>query len=355
MSTNPKCSLLVVDDEPFILTTLSTLLAREFEVHVAPSAEAARDIFRCNRVDLILTDQKMPGASGVQLLEWVRKHSPQTIRLLMTGFAELEDAVQAINRGQVYRYLFKPWRADELLQVLRDAARTYQLERRNEQLVDELRRLNLGLEHRVQERTQELEEANRELKQKNSMLEKLALTDPLTCLPNRRAMDRLAEAEVRRRARYASWLTLGFIDADRFKDINSRYLLPGGDQVLVDLAKILSDSVRTVDTLGRMGGDEFIVVAPETTPDGALVLAERIRNSVADYRFAYNGETIQVTVSAGFVVVEPEFAADYDQLKHLAAAALEEAKAGRNRCVVFALPPHSAAKTVLAGSRLSTV
>src|SRR5207253_4391815 len=104
----------------------------------------------------------------------------------------------------------------------------------NAQLLEELRRLNLELEQRVQQRTAELEEANHELEQKNKMLEKLALTDPLTGLPNRRAMDRLTERELRRRERYPSPLALGLIDVDHFKQINSHFLLPGGDRVLVD-------------------------------------------------------------------------------------------------------------------------
>jgi diguanylate cyclase (GGDEF)-like protein len=338
-ASHTKCSLLIVDDEPYILTTLAALLSQDFEVLTADSAEAAQGFFDRSRIDLILTDQKMPRMTGVELLEWVRERFPRTIRLLMTGYAELEDAVEAINRGKVYRYLFKPWRADELLQVLRDACRTYKLERQNEQLVDELQRLNVELEQRVQDRTQKLEEANHELQQKNLMLEKLALTDPLTGLPNRRALDRLADAEIRRRTRYPSTLALGLIDADHFKEINNRHLLPGGDQVLVDLAQVLSASVRTVDTVGRIGGEEFMVVAPETNLEGAIVLGERIRSAVECNEFSYKGQRIKVTVSAGFVVAEVSVNAEYDHLKHIAAAALAEAKAtGRNRSIVQSLP-----------------
>src|SRR5438309_405663 len=99
-NTNPKCSLLIVDDEPHILSTLCALLSHEFDVVTADSAAAAQALFADRKIDMILTDQRMPGASGVELLEWVRKQSPKTIRLLMTGFAELEDAVEAINRGK---------------------------------------------------------------------------------------------------------------------------------------------------------------------------------------------------------------------------------------------------------------
>jgi diguanylate cyclase (GGDEF)-like protein len=339
MGTHEKCSLLVVDDEAYILTTLAQLLAPEFEVLTADSAEAAQEIFRSRSVDLILTDQKMPRMSGVQLLEWAREQSPRTVRLLMTGLGDLEDAVQAINRGKVSRYLFKPWRADELLQILRDACRTFRLERDNEQLLEELRQLNLQLEHRVQERTARLEEANHELQQKNQMLERLALTDPLTGLPNRRAIDRIAETEIRRRMRYPSALALGMIDVDHFKEINRRFLHPGGDQVLMDLSRTLAASMRTVDTIGRIGGEEFLVVAPETNEDGAQVLAERIRTAVEQATFSYKGDLIPVSVSIGFSVAEPGVPADYDQLKHSAAAALGEAKAtGRNRSLVQTLP-----------------
>src|SRR5262245_53404510 len=142
-------------------------------------------------IDLILTDQRMPRMTGVQLLEWVREHSPKTVRLLMTGYAELDDAVEAINRGHVYYYLLKPWRTEELLQVLRNAAEKFHLERGRDHLLQELRDLNEDLERRVTERTRELEEANLLLQQRTRELERLALTDPLTGLFNRRAMEEL--------------------------------------------------------------------------------------------------------------------------------------------------------------------
>jgi diguanylate cyclase (GGDEF)-like protein len=331
----------VVDDEPSILTTLAHLLSDEFEVVTADSAEAAQAVFGQRDIDLVLSDQRMPRMTGVQLLEWVRQRSPRTVRLLMTGFAELEEAVEAINRGQVFRYIFKPWRGEELLETLRSAAHTFQLERTNAQLFEDLRRLNLELEQRVRQRTAELQEANHELEQKNKMLERLALTDPLTNLPNRRAMDRLAERELRRRDRYPSALALGLIDVDHFKQINAQFLLPGGDRVLVDLAKCLTASLRTVDLLGRIGGEEFLVIAPETDRDGAAAFAERIRSMVEKHVFSYKDHLIQVTVSIGFAVVAEGVSADYEQMKHVAAAALGEAKCtGRNRCVIHVVGQH---------------
>jgi diguanylate cyclase (GGDEF)-like protein len=331
-------SLLVVDDEPCILPTLSALLDKTFEVLTADSAEAAQQVFATQEVDLILTDQRMPRMAGTQLLEWVRQHSPKTVRLLMTGYAELEDAVEAINRGQVYYYLLKPWRTEELQQILRNAAEKFDLERSREQLLDKLRRLNLDLEKRVVERTRELQEANHLLQQRTRELEMLALTDSLTSLLNRRAIEEAAWSELRRHARYRSPLALGVIDADYFHEVNGRYLLPGGDAVLVGLARTLTSSLRTVDSVGRIGGEEFLVVAPETDYEGAVHLGERIRSRVEESRTTYKDQEIKVTVSIGFAVVEGGRDAEYDQLKYVASAALREAKAaGRNRCIVRAL------------------
>ena len=124
------CSVLVVDDEPYILATLSTLLkAAGYHVLTAGSGEAAQQLFSSHEIDIILSDQKMPRMNGIELLEWVRIHHPRTVRLLMTGFAELENAVEAINRGQVFRYVFKPWKTEQLEETLETAARTFLLER----------------------------------------------------------------------------------------------------------------------------------------------------------------------------------------------------------------------------------
>jgi diguanylate cyclase (GGDEF)-like protein len=325
----------LVDDETYIIPTLSALLGDDYHILTADSAEAAQAVFAREPVDLILTDQKMPRMTGTQLLEWVRQRYPATVRLLMTGYAELEDAVEAINRGHVYYYLLKPWRTEDLLQIMRNAADKFRLERNRDQLLEELHRWNQELERRVEERTRELKEANRLLEQRSRELEMLALTDSLTGLLNRRAIDEVVRNELRRHNRYRSPLALGVIDADHFREINHRYLLPGGDQVLIGLARTVAGCLRTVDAVGRIGGEEFLVVAPETNLDGAAALAERIRATVENAHITYNGEAIPVTVSLGFAVADVGVDAGYEQLKHLASAALAEAKAtGRNRAVI---------------------
>ena len=145
-------------------------------------------------------------------------------------------------------------------------------------------------------------------------------------------MDRLCEKELRRRDRYPCSLSLGLVDVDHFKQINSEFLLPGGDKVLVDLARVLVGSLRTVDFLGRIGGEEFLVIAPETNTDGAITLAERIRSTVADTPIVYGPYSIRITVSIGLAVADSGVPATFEAMYATAAAALSQAKDnGRNR------------------------
>ena len=334
-----KCSVLVIDDEPALLNLTRGLLAGDYDFHGADSAEQGQEILKRHDIEIVVSDQQLPGMQGLPFLEWVKEHSPRTVRVLMTGIYSMEEAVNAINSGLAQRFLFKPWRPDQLLQLLRNTARTFLLERSHENLLDELRRITVELEQRVADRTRELEATNRQLQQRNTMLQKMALTDALTSLPNRRAMDRLAKNELLRRARMPTPLALGLVDADFFKDINTRYLLPGGDHVLTWLGATLVNSVRTIDTVGRVGGEEFMIVAPDTNIEGAEILAERVRKTVASGITEYKGDTITITVSVGMVVADASTLVGYDQMRHAASAALSDAKkSGRNCCVVRELP-----------------
>jgi len=324
-----------VDADPAARALVADLLNAEFELCLAACAGSALRVLGERAVDIVLADHQLPDQSGTALLERVGAVAPSTVRILMTDPARLDDAVDACHYGTVHRYLFKPLKADRLVHALRQASRAYLLERSHEQLLDELRRFNLELEHKVQQRTLELEHANRQLHQRNLMLKRMALTDPLTGLPNRRAMDRLAKTELLRRSRYPSPCTIGLIDVDHFKDINSSHLLSGGDHALGWLGVVLAGAVRTVDTVGRVGGEEFMLVAPETDLDGAWTLAERIRKTVEGGLTVYGGRAIRLTVSLGVAVAPVGLAIGYDQIRHAAAAALGQAKLeGRNRSVV---------------------
>jgi diguanylate cyclase len=338
--TRYKCSVLVVDDDIAVLSILAAQLGGDFEVLTAASAEQAREVLAMRSVDMVLTDLHLPDETGLSLLDWTRRTTPRTSRVLITGTARLEDAADAINQTQVHRLVLKPWRAEDLLQTLRAAARALLMERSHEQLLDELRKLNMELEQRVIDRTRELESALAQLQQKTRFLEELAMSDPLTKLPNRRAIDLIAGKELGRRSRTPTPITLILLDADYFKQINTDYLYPGGDHALVWLAGVLQDSIRASDSLGRVGGEEFQVVAPGTDMVGAEVLAERLRENVATTATEYNGRPMRLTISLGLAVADADTQAGYDELRECAAGALKEAKeTGRNRAIIRVFTP----------------
>ncbi|MBY0459930.1 MAG: response regulator, partial [Gemmataceae bacterium] len=143
-----KCSVLVVDDEPDVLAVLAAQLAGDFEVLTAPDAAGARAALAERSVEIVISDLNLPDESGLDLLEWVRRTAPRTARVLLTGANQLDFAVDAINQCQVHRLVLKPWRPEDLIQSLRTISRSLLLERSHEQILDELRRLNLELERR---------------------------------------------------------------------------------------------------------------------------------------------------------------------------------------------------------------
>jgi diguanylate cyclase (GGDEF)-like protein len=322
-----KCSLLVVDDEPYILELLERMLSAEFEVLTAGSADAAEAIFVRRSVDLLLTDQRMPGRTGVSLLDWVQRHHPRTVRLLMTGHEELDDAVDAINRGHVYHYVSKPFHPPErLLQALRNAAEKFELERDRDHLVEELRRSN-----------RELEEANHRLQLRTHELEREAQIDALTGLYNRRAIEEQARFELKRHGRYHGPLSIGLIEVDQFDRLHSEPLRSGSDEILEQLACLLAALLREVDSVGRLYGATFLIVARETGEEGVARLAERLRAAVASTCFTCNGQNLAITLSLGFAVAD-HVRTDFDAISEVSSAALAEARqAGGNCCAIRGL------------------
>ncbi|HVE79285.1 MAG TPA: diguanylate cyclase [Gemmatimonadaceae bacterium] len=170
-------------------------------------------------------------------------------------------------------------------------------------------------------------------KAEKEQLATLATTDPLTQLPNRRALvDRLT-LEVDRARRYGTVVTLLMVDLDHFKRVNDTYGHLAGDEVLREMAALLQEAARSVDMVARYGGEEFVVVVPETSLDGALAFAERLRERVEGQAFSTGGRTrVRLTASVGVAGFPAPGVESVDALFSRADAALYQAKAeGRNR------------------------
>jgi response regulator RpfG family c-di-GMP phosphodiesterase len=121
MPTTRHC-LLIVDDEPHVCDSVHDLLRREFRVLKAHSADEGYRIMQEEEVHIVMSDQRMPQITGVELLTKVKARHPQAIRMLFTGFADLESIIAAINQGHIYQFMKKPWQPEELIAAVRQAA-----------------------------------------------------------------------------------------------------------------------------------------------------------------------------------------------------------------------------------------
>ena len=165
-STAAIASVLLVDDEENILSSLRRVLrGQPYSVQIANGGEQALEILRKQPVDLVISDARMPGMDGATLLAEVQKQWPKTMRILLTGYADISTTIRAINQGQIYRYISKPWVDDELRLTIQQALAYQHSEReriRLEALAKEqnqrLQELNATLEQRVMARTSELEQ-----------------------------------------------------------------------------------------------------------------------------------------------------------------------------------------------------
>lgn len=146
MTSAKKHTLLVVDDEPDVCDSVHDLLRREFRVLRARNADEGTKLLQDNEVHIIMTDQRMPKISGVEFLTRAMSGHPQAIRMLFTGYADLESIIAAINQGHIFKFLKKPWQPQELEEAVREAAVEYDRlvvkAQEMQHLRDELQQLN---------------------------------------------------------------------------------------------------------------------------------------------------------------------------------------------------------------------
>src|ERR1700743_3399519 len=133
-----QTGVLYIDDEINNLNSFKAAFRRDFEIFTAISAREGRKILDNNEIGVIITDQRMPGMTGIEFLESILPVYPDTIRILLTGFSDINAVMDAINRGQVYKYLVKPWQNDELKMYIENALEIYHLRKENKDLARRL-------------------------------------------------------------------------------------------------------------------------------------------------------------------------------------------------------------------------
>lgn len=133
-----KYNILIVDDEVDNLELLSRTLRREYNIFKANHGEEGLQVLESNSIDMIITDQRMPHMTGIEMLKRTVTRFPDVIRIILTGYTDVDDLIDAINQGHVYRYITKPWEPRDLKITVKRALESYQLSLENRKLMDDL-------------------------------------------------------------------------------------------------------------------------------------------------------------------------------------------------------------------------
>jgi diguanylate cyclase (GGDEF)-like protein len=283
---------LVIDDEALLLELFETMLSEQgYDVAVAVNAEEALERLGSEHFDVVLLDLMLGSVNGFTILEKIRQMYYPPIVLVMTGYGSTDIAVEAMKQGA----------ADFIMKPVDPA------------LIDI--RIRKALDERRAQR--------------------LAITDGLTGLYNRRYFEERLEEETRRSRRYNRPMSILMIDIDYFKNYNDACGHLKGDEVLKQIARTLQKHSRETDIAARYGGEEFVMILPETDARNASRLGDRIRKSVEETSFEGQEQipSKRVTISVG-VSCLGKIDEGYDVLERADRALYVSKQSGKNRVTV---------------------
>ncbi|MGK7928390.1 MAG: diguanylate cyclase [Spirulina sp.] len=297
--------ILVVDDISSNLQIIGEILDNAgYATTFAISGKQALERISKAHPDLVLLDLMMPEMNGLRVCEILKSDADycDIPIIFLTASNEQNHLLQAFEKGAV-DYITKPFNFRELLA-----------------------RVKTHLE---------LKYTRDKLKKALAELEKLATTDPLTGISNRRYLLALGEREFRRVCRYNRPFSILMLDLDRFKNINDTYGHEIGDDVLKKIAKVTANALRSVDSFGRFGGEEFVVLLPETNLKDAIEVAERIGQNIAEMQFFHLEKMIGVTTSIGVSSYQVGDRRIDDIIRRADKGLYQAKRSGRNRVIAI--------------------
>jgi len=302
--SEPEKKILIVDDDPAARESLEEFLClNRFTAMAVSNAPDALNILSKTDIDLVLTDLVMPDMDGISMTKAIRAMNKDIPVLVMTGFASIEYAVEAIRAGAT-DFITKPLKLDHVVFIINRVLET--------------RSLRLKA-------------------QETDFYKDLSNRDELTKISNYRHFNYVLQVEIDRQLRYHRPLTLLVIDIDDFKKCNDTHGHLTGDLVLVKVASLLTAQVRGCDFVARYGGDEFTVILPEIGDKEALAVCRRIMKSIELCEFqSFEKENIGLlTVTIG-IASFPQSAKDSQDLVEKADRAMYAGKkAGKNCICIF--------------------
>ena len=257
-------TLLLVDDEPRVLDSLEALLASDYQVLRAQRADAAIELLLTNPIALIISDQRMPGMSGTELLARSSHVAPDTVRILLTGFTDPDALMESINAANIYHFITKPWDPKELTHTVRRGVERYRLTRERERLVDDLEAKNRDLQAALARLTAA----------QNDLVREAALRAQLQRYVSPRLVD-LAVANPRLLELPGDWreATVLFADIRGFTQLTESTAAPTVIRLLNDyFAEMIEVIFAHQGTVEQLIGDEIVALfgVPEGAEDAPL-------------------------------------------------------------------------------------
>jgi diguanylate cyclase (GGDEF)-like protein len=294
--------ILAVDDSAVSRKLVEHSLSGErYSVVFAKSGREALSLFAEHQPAVVITDWDMPDIGGLELCRRIRREFQgfYSHLILLSSNTDKAQVIEGLAAG-ADDYITKPFHADELVA-----------------------RVEVGCR---------IADLHREIQAKNRLLEEMTLTDTLTGLPNRRALDVWAPRQLSAATRHDFSIWVVMVDLDLFKKVNDTYGHDAGDTVLKSFAEILKANTRQSDICARMGGEEFLVMLSHADKEGTNTTVERIRKQFESKKFTFGNSTITVTASFGVAGFRGTNPPDLNALVARADTALYAAKhKGRNR------------------------
>jgi two-component system, cell cycle response regulator len=301
--------ILAVDDSAICRKLVELSLSGErYTVLFAKNGREALDLFAEHQPAVVITDWNMPDMGGLELCRHIRRNFQgfYSHLILLSSNTDKDQVVEGLTAG-ADDYLTKPFHPNELVA-----------------------RVEVG---------RRIAELHRQIQAQNRLLEEMALTDALTGLPNRRAVEVWASRELSAADRYHFPFWVVMADLDFFKKVNDTYGHDAGDTVLKSFAEILKANTRQSNICARSGGEEFLLVITHEGKEGAGTAVERIRLQFENQKFDFGNGTVTVTASFGIAGFHEDKPLDWNALLSCADTALYVAKhKGRNR-IEFAMGP----------------
>jgi diguanylate cyclase (GGDEF)-like protein len=280
--------ILLVDDEPFILSGYKRGLGKQFNLDTATSGTEALEMFDQHDESpyaVVVSDMRMPHMDGVELLNRLAAKYPDTIRIMLTGNSDQQTAMDAVNQGRVYKFLTKPCSAADLKTTLEEALTLYRTEQQKQAI--------------SQHQATAVEHLSAKLSHQSRH-------DILTGLANRLAFDKRLTAAVETARQEGRTHVFCYLDIDHFHRINDACGYTAGDELLRQLAGLLSHHRRSGDMSARLGSDQFGLILGDCSLEDGQKIIQKLHEELKQFTFHWEEASYDLSVSIGLLPIDSE-------------------------------------------------